>query len=833
MEPIPKKPKYERKNSSPIGLVIADDVTGACDAALAISKSGLNVSIVPDYTSLVLTQSVPAPAGSDEDTPLQQAQVIVVSSNSREVDSPDLDDFYTTVRRFIENNKEIHVYLKVDSSVRGNIPKDITVAMKNLGRKHCVLAPALPEAGRTTVGGIHLLHGVPVSKSLAQSSMLATASKVPAVLGGEVLPVVSSLVALVCRDGYVATDDVKLVNIDTVLGGKEAVASSLSHITSNRQESIAVVDAVEQEHLRTLAQAVAMQPQRMLLCGSAGLAAELATAWSAERHCDQAVCRAPQPAQVPTGGEVVVFVIGSDSPTCSTQLHTLHSAVTCLVEVDCGRGTAGGVDAKLESLQKGECPTAVVLRASMNEGASETTSNIITGLCTVAKDFILRLGSKLAGLVVSGGYTLKTLLSMLRSVPTSATGGAVQRFDVVGEISSCTPLLRAVGGQLDNQLIVTKGGRLGGDDAFLQAYLRLKKNDTHVSQAPMDTSQRPVLAITMGDVAGIGPEIVAKVLSLAETWQLCRPIVVGSKQALAAANKITGGTIEPLEVHSASDIDWTSISSFLVITDSGSVTQGRVPVITNVECAYEQIALGKVSPLAGRCAAEWVIKAVQLCVSGEADAIVTAPLNKESMNKAGYAYAGHTELLAKHSGARTSRLMLASEKLKVVHATGHCSLADVPSKLTVERLSDTIVMAGEFLHQQGMAKPRIAIAGLNPHAGDGGLFGDEERTVLAPAIAKCRALGHSWTVSDPIPSDTLFCRTLKGEFDIVIAMYHDQGHIPAKLTDFGSTVNVTLGLPIIRTSVDHGTAFDIAGKGIADSANLLHAIRLAARMARK
>jgi 4-hydroxythreonine-4-phosphate dehydrogenase len=241
------------------------------------------------------------------------------------------------------------------------------------------------------------------------------------------------------------------------------------------------------------------------------------------------------------------------------------------------------------------------------------------------------------------------------------------------------------------------------------------------------------------------------------------------------------------------------------------------------------VGVGCVDGRAGDAAVKFVKRATELAVTEQVDGIVTAPLNKEAINLAGYRYAGHTELLADLTGTRSYRMMLVVGGLRAVHVTAHVALREVFSLLSVERIVETVALSQQAMRSLGVDVPRIAIAGLNPHSGEGGLFGDEEIRIIGPAVERGRALG--WDVTGPIPPDTLFYRAARGEFDCVVVMYHDQGHIPLKMAGFDAGVNVTLGLPIVRTSPDHGTAFDIAGKGVARPESMIEAIRLAVRLA--
>jgi len=287
---------------------------------------------------------------------------------------------------------------------------------------------------------------------------------------------------------------------------------------------------------------------------------------------------------------------------------------------------------------------------------------------------------------------------------------------------------------------------------------------------------KPRIAITAGDPAGIGPEIAARAAADPRVLAACEPVVYSPPR---------GAAFTP----------------------------------------------GVLSADAGRAAYDIIVRAVADARSGAVHAIATAPVNKEAFRLAGLPWSGHTDLLAHLTGAPDVAMMFYSEALRVVLATVHIPLADVPHALTAASLEATIDLTARELPRFGIAHPRIAVAGLNPHAGEHGLFGGEEETVIGPAIAACRQRGVD--VSGPFPADTIFVRARKGDFDVVVACYHDQGLIPVKLVAFGQAVNVTLGLPIVRTSVDHGTAFDIAGKGVADPESMIAAVLLAARLAKR
>ena len=323
----------------------------------------------------------------------------------------------------------------------------------------------------------------------------------------------------------------------------------------------------------------------------------------------------------------------------------------------------------------------------------------------------------------------------------------------------------------------------------------------------------PLLAITLGDPAGIGPEIVHTALAHPEVYDRCRPLVLGDRRILERA------------------APWVGLSpDFDVVSDpaEGRYEAGKIALLDLANAAPGDCPIGEVSAAAGRAAVEYVFRACDLAMAGAVDAVVTAPLNKAAMHRAGFDYAGHTELLTERTGAERVSMLLVGPALRVVHVSTHVALTEAIRRVKRQRVHEVIRIAADSCRALGIAEPRIAVAGLNPHASEGGLFGDEEEREIAPAIADARAEGLR--VSDPQPPDTVFLRATKGEFDIVVAMYHDQGHIPMKLLAFDSGVNVSVGLPIVRTSVDHGTAFDIAGTGKAREESLLAAIDVAIRM---
>jgi len=327
-------------------------------------------------------------------------------------------------------------------------------------------------------------------------------------------------------------------------------------------------------------------------------------------------------------------------------------------------------------------------------------------------------------------------------------------------------------------------------------------------------STLPIVAITLGDPAGTGSEIILKALGQPDVRALGRMLIVGDAATLDRAQTYTGTQLRLRAVSSPEAARFDS--DVLDVLD-----------LKNVDLAG--LAVGKVSPMAGHAAYEYVKTAAELALAGRVDAIVTSALNKAALNAAGHHFDGHTGLLAEVCKAPGATMMLVADKLRVTHVSTHVSLRQAIDRVRPERILKVLQLTHDAVRRLGIEKPKLAVAGLNPHAGEGGLFGDEEEKYIAPAIAQARTLGLD--ASGPWPGDTVFFRTLQGEFDGAVAMYHDQGHVAAKMLGIWRGVNVTLGLPIIRTSVEHGTDFSNAGTGRGDPRSLIEAIKLAAILA--
>ena len=338
------------------------------------------------------------------------------------------------------------------------------------------------------------------------------------------------------------------------------------------------------------------------------------------------------------------------------------------------------------------------------------------------------------------------------------------------------------------------------------------------------SEQKPILGISMGDPAGIGPEIAVKAFGHENIYDICRPLVVGDAGVMKDAVRIIG---LPVKIRSINEVE------------EAGFQYGTIDVIDLKNVDISKLTYGKVSQMAGKAAFEAVKKVIELAMDRKIDATITGPINKEAINLAGFHFSGHTEIYAHFTKTEDYSMMLVHDNLRVVHVSTHVSLREACDRVKEDRVLKVIQLANSACRRIGIENPRIGVAGLNPHAGENGLFGNEEIDEIIPAVKKAKTLGLN--VDGPIPPDSIFSKAIGGGYDIVVAMYHDQGHIPLKVKGFKwneklgkwdaiSGVNITLGLPIIRSSVDHGTAFDQAGKGTASELSLIHAIEYGVKM---
>ncbi|MFZ0577533.1 MAG: 4-hydroxythreonine-4-phosphate dehydrogenase PdxA [Psychrobacillus psychrotolerans] len=330
------------------------------------------------------------------------------------------------------------------------------------------------------------------------------------------------------------------------------------------------------------------------------------------------------------------------------------------------------------------------------------------------------------------------------------------------------------------------------------------------------TTVREIIAIPMGDAAGIGPEITVKSLAKEELYTMCKPLVVGDANILRKAIEVTGVNLKVRVVSSPAE---------------GSYEFGTIDVMDLANINMEDFVPGEVSAQNGQAAFEFIKRSVELAMAGEVKAIATTPINKESLKAAKVPYIGHTEMLEDLGGAPDPLTMFQVKGMRIFFLTRHVSVAEAITQMTKERVRDYLNRCDKALQRLGVESRKLAVAGLNPHSGEGGLFGMEEVEEIKPGVELAKADGID--AYGPVPADSVFFQALNGKYDAVLSLYHDQGHIAAKMTDFHRTISITNGLPFLRTSVDHGTAFDIAWKNIASEVSMYECIKLAAEYAPK
>lgn len=332
----------------------------------------------------------------------------------------------------------------------------------------------------------------------------------------------------------------------------------------------------------------------------------------------------------------------------------------------------------------------------------------------------------------------------------------------------------------------------------------------------MKQNKRPLIAITIGDPAGIGPEITVKSLTKKEIYNVCRPLIVGNHEVLRQAMKVAGTNLSIHEV---------------IQPEAGKYEYGTVDLITLDNIQMSKLKMGEVQAMCGKASYEYIEYAVQLAIAGKVDALATAPINKESLSAAGVPYIGHTEILGGLTGIEDPLTMFEVKSMRIFFLTRHLSLREAIEQITAERVHNYLIRCDKALRRLGVDAPNLAVAGLNPHSGEQGLFGSEEIDQIIPGIERAKQDGID--VIGPVPADSVFYHGLNGRYDAILSLYHDQGHIAAKMTDFERTVSITNGLPFLRTSVDHGTAYDIANTGQASSVSMEECIKVSARYAPK
>ncbi|MEX3764551.1 4-hydroxythreonine-4-phosphate dehydrogenase PdxA [Paraburkholderia phenoliruptrix] len=765
-------------------LIIGDDLSGTADCAVTCARHGL--------TSVVSFGPTPA---------MDAAQIDVLAIDTDTRRQLPAEAVRANQEAWHAHSPGRRIYKKIDSTLRGNVAAEVAALASVAGM--AVVAPAFPRAGRTTRGARQFVFGSPVEESeVWRNEGIAGTADLQAMLGAAGL--------------RVATFDLAAVR-----EGAASLQARLSACLVAQWQAV-VCDSETDADLACIAAASATL-DGVFWVGSAGLAApliEVLAARQSEQETTNGSTHRPTPptrAFARSGGTAhprgVMTVVGSMSSVSHRQVALL-------------RGEAGDsldlFDVDAADLLDPVSPAALMLTTRVTHSlmrgrhvivaVSQSQRAAVDDGAHIARQLAEHLAPAAAhagALIATGGETARALLSAMK----------VNALRVIEEIETGVPLLAAAhaGRTLP---VVTKAGGFGQPDTLYRAWQRLAAMQQAVAQAPRQSSEeeamtyRPVIGITMGDAAGVGPEIIMKSLAHASVYDGCRPLVIGDSKRLVDAGQRTGVTLSVRPIASPAEARFQ-------YGEVDCIDLGLIPA---------DLPYGKLSAVAGDAAYQYIARTVELTSAGELDAICTAPLNKEALHAGGHIFPGHTEMLAHLTGIPEVSMMLVAPKLRVIHVTTHIGLLDAIRRIEPGLVQRTIERAHETLVRAGIDEPRIGVCGINPHAGENGLFGyGEEEEKIVPAVAVLRERG--WDVEGPLPADTLFFRAGRGDFDVVVAMYHDQGHGPVKVMGLEAGVNVTVGLPVIRTSVDHGTAFDIAGKGIADERSMLEALKQAEDLA--
>jgi len=584
-------------------------------------------------------------------------------------------------------------------------------------------------------------------------------------------------------DGRLRVDGVMQMNLLTTfqrfhvgsvglaeLATAESARARLDQAIAHKVEMV-VADAETDEHLATLVESVRTLDRRTVFVGSSGLARAVADSMASHEP-------APHPST-----RARISQVHPRKP--NEQISHINNY--CLIGIGTDHPVTLGQIAYLY-LHTGISPSSL---ADCGPQGKDLLVTLPRDLKREEVDRFLQrhLPQNFSGIILSGGDTAAMFLDFLDAIG----------IELCGEVLPGVPWGYVVGGVADGLPLITKSGGFGQPHTLLRCTEFLQPSLESTGGTTM--TKQPKVAITVGDPAGVGAEVTLKALRDPTVSGLAEWCIIGDRIALRQAADDCSLSLEWLNT--------------LRIVDPDAL-KGKAPVPGELRAEY------------GQAAVEYVRLATEMCLAKEADAMVTAPLNKEAVNMAGLRFSGHTEYIAELCGAKGSCMLLSNERLSVVHVSTHISLRRA-TELKEDRIVRAIELGNEAMMLMGKVAPRIAVCGLNPHAGEHGLFGTEDADVIVPAIEAAKAKGILCV--GPTSPDTTFRDGVCGKYDLIVAMYHDQGHIPMKLIDFESTVNISLGIPIIRTSVDHGTAFDIAGKNKADPRNMIAALRAGATMA--
>ncbi|WP_438764531.1 4-hydroxythreonine-4-phosphate dehydrogenase PdxA [Kushneria sp. TE3] len=746
-------------------LILADDLTGTADSAVTCSSAGLT-------TQVLLNATAEAPA-----------DVIAIDTDSRSCAPAQAA---RRNRDCLEHWQGRHesLYKKMDSTLRGNVAAELAALIPLAGM--AIVAPAFPATSRTTRQGRQYLDDRPVEACEVWTNEGMTGR--------------ADLVAMLKQAGLETT----LLTLDDLHQPPEAVTQRLASWQHEGVQAV-VCDALTGDDLARIAHASAPLSS-VFWAGSAGL------------------------------GEALPEALGLlPTKTATYSPATAHSTGPTLIVVGSMSGVSHRQADALQALAGASLETvsleAALLRTTASDSEHDALRARIEKALRSGRDVLVRLvqgedrntqeASQLSDRL---GELLAPLLSHVSRL--IATGGATARAiltaaDIVELTLLDAPdigMARMTGPAPRSLEVITKAGGFGDSDALARLWHAGRPGPTQhgpfTLSGTSSMTDRPVIGITMGDAAGVGPEIIVKSLAHDSVHQQCRALVIGDARRLRDAAARLGSPVTIVAIESP---------------DQARFEPGIIDCI-DLALIPEDLPYGEISAVAGDAAYQYIARTVTLTQQGQLDAICTAPLNKAALHAGGHVFPGHTELLAHLTGTEEVSMMLVTPKMKVIHVTTHLGIIDAIARIEPGLVQRTIERAHETLARAGIDNPRIAVCGINPHAGENGLFGyGEEEEKIMPAIEVLRARG--WNVEGPLPADTLFFRAGRGDFDCVVAMYHDQGHGPVKVMGLEAGVNVTVGLPVVRTSVDHGTAFDIAGRGMADERSMLEALRQAVELA--
>ncbi|MGP4043948.1 4-hydroxythreonine-4-phosphate dehydrogenase PdxA [Streptomyces sp. 2A115] len=748
-------------------LALADDLSGAAETAVALGVPG---------------RIVLGPASLD---PHANGEAVVVDLDCRSLPAADAARRVREALRALPS--DVLVLKKADSLLRGNLAAETAACAE--GAEGVVVATALPALGRTVRGGVVHLDGVPLHTTDAwRAESTAPPPSVSAALGNA---------------------RTTLVPLEAVRGG--ALPSVLRAAVSAGH--LPVCDTETDSDLDLIAEAALACGPGVRLTGTGGLAAAVGRLL---RRTDgaSAATAAGQAAPAAAGGRrqrPLLVVVGTADPSAPAQIAQLtergarHVSVNPDV-VDSGAMNSGvlpppGGPHSFDTMSGGVTVLSIDSGPGIRPGSAR---RLVSALARLAAD---RAGD--ADLVLTGGETARRVLDAL-GVPHLAPLGQIHH----GAVHALTP---------DGRHVVTRPGSFGDTDSLLRIATALRpvlphlppQGDLPVNAIPTADHHRslPLIAVTMGDGAGIGPEVIVPALLHPDTLARCRPVVIGDAGRLRQAAAILGVACDIVAVTAPGEAEFPP---------------GRVNVV-DLDLLPADLPWGELSAVAGEAAYQYVRVAADLALKGAVHGICTAPLNKEALHSAGHLYPGHTELLAHLTGVDEVSMMLSTPRVKVIHVTTHIGLIDAVQRIEPGLVERTVRRGHNAMVRAGVAKPVIGVCGINPHAGENGLFGyGEEEEKIVPALDVLRTDGID--ARGPLPADTAFFLAGRGDYDLIVAMYHDQGHGPVKVLGIEAGVNLTVGLPVIRTSVDHGTAFDIAGKGVAEAGSMVEAVRQAAEM---